>query len=78
MKVYVNLQYHAVTFPYNLDTLFSEQRNKVKKQLDELTLITSIIDCKSPRSGCMYVFFANATTCSLWTSWSPLPVVAEV
>jgi hypothetical protein len=24
-----------------------------------------------------YIFF-NATTCPLWTSWSPLPVVAEV
>jgi hypothetical protein len=24
------------------------------------------------------VFFPNATTCPLWTSWSPLPVVAEV
>jgi hypothetical protein len=23
-------------------------------------------------------FFASATTCLLWTSWSPLPVVAEV
>jgi hypothetical protein len=23
-------------------------------------------------------FFSNATTCPLWTSWSPLPVVAEV
>jgi hypothetical protein len=23
-------------------------------------------------------FFPNATTCPLWTSWSPLPVVAEV
>jgi hypothetical protein len=26
----------------------------------------------------MRVFFANVTTCPLWTSWSPLPVVAEV
>jgi hypothetical protein len=24
------------------------------------------------------VFFANTTTFPLWTSWSPLPVVAEV
>jgi hypothetical protein len=24
------------------------------------------------------VFFSNATTCPLWTSWPPLPVVAEV
>jgi hypothetical protein len=23
-------------------------------------------------------YFFNATTCPLWTSWSPLPVVAEV
>jgi hypothetical protein len=23
-------------------------------------------------------FFSTATTCPLWTSWSPLPVVAEV
>jgi hypothetical protein len=23
-------------------------------------------------------FFANATTCPLWSSWTPLPVVAEV
>jgi hypothetical protein len=23
-------------------------------------------------------FFSNATTCPLWTSWSPLLVVAEV
>jgi hypothetical protein len=23
-------------------------------------------------------FFSYATTCPLWTSWSPLPVVAEV
>jgi hypothetical protein len=23
-------------------------------------------------------FFSNATTCPLWTSWSPLPVVADV
>jgi hypothetical protein len=23
-------------------------------------------------------FSPNATTCPLWTSWSPLPVVAEV
>jgi hypothetical protein len=22
--------------------------------------------------------FTNATTCPLWTSWSPLPVVTEV
>jgi hypothetical protein len=34
-------------------------------------------------TDCIYVFFfflffANATTCPLWTSWSPLPVVAEV
>jgi hypothetical protein len=25
----------------------------------------------------IYIFF-NATTCPLWTPWSPLPVVAEV
>jgi hypothetical protein len=25
-----------------------------------------------------YFFFPNATTCLLWTSWSPLPVVAKV
>jgi hypothetical protein len=25
-----------------------------------------------------YNLFANATTCPLWTWWSPLPVVAEV
>jgi hypothetical protein len=24
------------------------------------------------------VFFSNTTTCLLWTSWSPLPVVAEM
>jgi hypothetical protein len=24
------------------------------------------------------IFLANATVCPLWTSWSPLPVVAEV
>jgi hypothetical protein len=24
------------------------------------------------------VFFSSTTTCPLWTSWSPLPVVAEV
>jgi hypothetical protein len=24
------------------------------------------------------IFFSNATTCPLWTSWSPLRVVAEV
>jgi hypothetical protein len=24
------------------------------------------------------IFFANAATCPLWTSWYPLPVVAEV
>jgi hypothetical protein len=23
-------------------------------------------------------FFSNATTCPLWTSWSPLPVLTEV
>jgi hypothetical protein len=23
-------------------------------------------------------FFSNVTTCPLWTSWPPLPVVAEV
>jgi hypothetical protein len=23
-------------------------------------------------------FFSHATTCPLWTSWTPLPVVAEV
>jgi hypothetical protein len=25
-----------------------------------------------------HFFLSNATTCPLWTSWSPLPVVAEV
>jgi hypothetical protein len=29
-----------------------------------------------PLSQNIYTY--NATTCSLWTSWSPLPVVAEV
>jgi hypothetical protein len=26
----------------------------------------------------IFIFFSNATTCPLWTSWSPLPVVVEV
>jgi hypothetical protein len=26
----------------------------------------------------IFFFKSNATTCPLWTSWSPLPVVAEV
>jgi hypothetical protein len=31
------------------------------------------------RNVCLlYSVFANATTCPLWTSWPPLPVVAEV
>jgi hypothetical protein len=29
-------------------------------------------------SGSTYYFLFNATTCPFWTSWSPLPVVAEV
>jgi hypothetical protein len=34
---------------------------------------------KSRKSGTVCIFsFSNATTCPLWTSWSPLPVVVEV
>jgi hypothetical protein len=32
----------------------------------------------SSNHGLSRFFFINATTCPLWTSWSPLPVVAEV
>jgi hypothetical protein len=31
-----------------------------------------------PSADSAILFFANVTTCPLWTSWSPLPVVAEV
>jgi hypothetical protein len=29
-------------------------------------------------AAALTIFFPSATTCPLWTSWSPLPVVAEV
>jgi hypothetical protein len=31
-----------------------------------------------PSADGAILFFVNATTCPLWTPWSPLPVVADV
>jgi hypothetical protein len=41
--------------------------------------IVDLDNCNTSVQRCQpFIFFSNVTTCHLWTSWSPLPIEAEV
>jgi hypothetical protein len=56
------------------------QQRAAQNELRRKTSCKQInLDPSRTSYGRVQVFFSsNATTCPLWTSWSPFPVVAEV
>jgi hypothetical protein len=61
-------------FLFLLFFFFSLPQSKFVKNSTKLTCI----EITGHQIKYMTIFFANATTCPLWTSRSPLPVVAEL